>query len=213
MQAAQGDQLWQYWQMLMSAVGPPWAMVFIMGFFWKRTTEPAAFYGMLAGQAVGFSRLILAFVYPAPPCGEEDNRIYFLKIHFLYVSAMETAVSGAVMIVLSLMTESRPRSKLHRVTWWTRHDVTLPDLTDDEDEADADAGDDPNNGNEAPEWLSRLQACCGLQKRPDRLSEDEAKAIQAKLTSIKEKPKTKLWLDINAVILLGITAFIIGFYH
>ncbi|XP_071097640.1 sodium/glucose cotransporter 4-like [Haliotis cracherodii] len=211
MQAAQGDQLWQYWQMLMSAVGPPWAMVFIMGFFWKGTTEPAAFFGMLAGQAVGFSRLILAFVYPTPPCGEEDNRIYFLKIHFLYIAAVETAVSGVVMIGLSLLTERRSRSKLHRVTWWTRNDVTLPDLSDDEEEADV--GDDPNNGNGTPKWMSRLEMCCGLQKRPDKLSEDEAKAIQAKLTSIKEKPRTKLLLDINAVILLGITAFIIGFYH
>lgn len=40
MSAAQGDQLWQYFQMLMSAVGPPWAMVYIMGVFWTRTTEP-----------------------------------------------------------------------------------------------------------------------------------------------------------------------------
>ena len=42
MNAAQGGQLWQYWQMLMSAVGPPWSMVFIFGILWKRTTEPVS---------------------------------------------------------------------------------------------------------------------------------------------------------------------------
>nr|KAG5706622.1 hypothetical protein BaRGS_005692 [Batillaria attramentaria] len=74
MSAAQGDELWQYWQMLMSAVGPPWAMVFILGIFWKRTTEPAAFYGMLGGQALGFTRLILAFIYPAPPYKKKKKK-------------------------------------------------------------------------------------------------------------------------------------------
>ena len=51
MNAAQGGQLWQYWQMLMSAVGPPWAMVFIFGVLWKRTTEPVSSITTLKGEA------------------------------------------------------------------------------------------------------------------------------------------------------------------
>nr|KAG5706621.1 hypothetical protein BaRGS_005691 [Batillaria attramentaria] len=101
MSAAQGDELWQYWQMLQSAVGPPWGMVFIFGIFWKRTTEPA----------VGISRLILTFIYPAPRCGEPDMRHAFLKIHFLYVAAMQIAVCGVLMIVISLLTSPRPPRK------------------------------------------------------------------------------------------------------
>ncbi len=67
---------------------------------------------MMAGQAVGFTRLVLAFVYPAPPCGQDDNRIYFLKIHFLYVAAMETGVSLVFMVAISLFTQKRAKSKV-----------------------------------------------------------------------------------------------------
>ncbi|KAK7496973.1 hypothetical protein BaRGS_00011709, partial [Batillaria attramentaria] len=133
MSAAQGDELWQYWQMLQSAVGPPWGMVFIFGIFWKRTTEPAAFYGILGGQAVGISRLILTFIYPAPRCGEPDMRHAFLKIHFLYVAAMQIAVCGVLMIVISLLTSPRPPRKLRRVTLWTRNDPRMPDSSDTEE--------------------------------------------------------------------------------
>ncbi|ESO92808.1 hypothetical protein LOTGIDRAFT_232916 [Lottia gigantea] len=214
MQAAQGAQLWQYWQGMMSAVGPPWAMVFIMGFFWKRTSEQGAFYGMLAGQALGFVRLIMSFVLPAPPCGTPDDRPYFLKIHFLYVAAMETAVAGIIMVIVSLRTKTRPKSKLHRVTWWTRNDDEMPELTDDEDD---NANEDYNPvqiRKERSAWVRRLMVCCGMpDDRPVRRSPEEIKAMQEKMFSIKESPKWRSFLDINGVILIAITAFIIGFYH
>ncbi|XP_041368703.1 sodium/glucose cotransporter 4-like isoform X2 [Gigantopelta aegis] len=211
MQAAQGDQLWQYWQMLMSAVGPPWAMVFLMGFFWKRTTEPAAFFGLIAGQLLGFSRLILAFIYPTPPCGDVDDRPYFLKIHFLYIAAMETAVSGASMICISLFTKPRTKSKLHRVTWWTRHDEKQPELSDDEDKDDV-THDTPDQ--EPSKLKHRFEVCCGIkEQKMSTLSKEERLALQVKMTSIKENPKWRLILNMNAIILMGITAFIIGFYH
>ena len=51
MSANQGDELWKYWQMLISALAPPWAMVFIFGVFWKRTTEPVRSLGPVVGRA------------------------------------------------------------------------------------------------------------------------------------------------------------------
>ena len=67
---------------------------------------------MLGGQALGFTRLILAFIYPAPPCGHPDTRNAFLKIHFLYVAAMETVLSASLIIAISLMTAPRPPEKV-----------------------------------------------------------------------------------------------------
>ncbi|KAK7094776.1 sodium/glucose cotransporter 4-like [Littorina saxatilis] len=208
MKAAQGDQLWQYWQMLMSAVGPPWAMVFIFGIFWKRTTEPAAFYGMLGGQALGFARLILAFVYPAPPCGEPDTRNAFLKIHFLYVAAMEGALSCILILAISVMTRPRPPEKLRRTTLWTRKDPAMADLSDQEGEEERET-----HKTKPGKWKSRLLVCCGLASHSKPLSPQEVVALQKKMTSITEKPFIKKILDVNAILLLVVTAFIIGFYH
>ncbi|XP_050415816.1 sodium/glucose cotransporter 4-like [Patella vulgata] len=210
MEAAQGDQLWQYWQGMMSAVGPPWAMVFIMGFFWKRTTEQAAFYGTLAGQAVGFARLFMSFAYPAPPCGTPDDRFYFLKIHFLYVAAMETAVTGICMILISLKTQPQPSSKLRRVTWWTRNDEDMQDTSYDEN----DDTQQDQTVKEHGECTRRVMVCCGMSDDSQiRRTPEEIKAIQDKMTSIKESPKWKTFLDINGIILLTVTAFIIGYYR
>lgn len=72
---------------------------------------------MLGGQTLGFARLILAFVYPAPPCGVEDTRYTFLKIHFLYVAAMEAAVAGGLMVAITFVTPSRPVNKVWRVSY------------------------------------------------------------------------------------------------
>ena len=39
LEAAQGSQLWNYIQSMTSYITPPWVVVFILGIFWKRTTE------------------------------------------------------------------------------------------------------------------------------------------------------------------------------
>ncbi|XP_025113902.1 sodium/glucose cotransporter 4-like [Pomacea canaliculata] len=214
MSAAQGDQLWQYFQMLMSAVGPPWAMVYIMGVFWTRTTEPAAFYGMLGGQTLGFARLILAFVYLAPPCGEEDTRYTFLKIHFLYVAAMEAAVAGGLMVAITFVTPSRPVNKLRRVTYWTRNDPQMPDVSEDEEEDGKERNSPQSETDVTPAKRStRLEIICGMETRPKTLSREEAALLQQKMTSIKERPKVRRLLDANAIILLAVTTFIIAYYR
>ena len=39
MQAVQGGQFWGYMQSIRSYLIPPWCMLFLLGIFWKRTTE------------------------------------------------------------------------------------------------------------------------------------------------------------------------------
>ena len=67
---------------------------------------------MLAGQMLGFARLIMSFIYKTPMCGSEDNRPEFLKIHFLYIAAMETAVSAIIMVTLSFLTKPRTKEEV-----------------------------------------------------------------------------------------------------
>ena len=67
---------------------------------------------------------------------------------------------------------------------------------------------------ERSKWRRHLKVCCGIKEQASSaLSEEEHLALQEKLTSIKENPKWKFILNVNAVILIAITAFIIGLYH
>lgn len=43
LQQSQGGQLWAYLQATAAYTAPPWTMVFLLGMFWKRTTEPVCF--------------------------------------------------------------------------------------------------------------------------------------------------------------------------
>ena len=66
-----------------------------------------AFWGVLAGQATGVTRLVLDFVYPAPDCGHEDTRpLVVAKLHFTYFSIVVMAVTAIVALLVSL---TRPR--------------------------------------------------------------------------------------------------------
>ena len=75
MQSGQASELWQYWQALMSAVGPPWGLVFLMGFFWKRTTEP------VSHRTDSFLIQTLCFV----SCILQDERSFSLGKYFKHL--------------------------------------------------------------------------------------------------------------------------------
>lgn len=65
-----------------------------------------AFWGLVIGLAVGFIRMLLDFIYPAPLCYEEDDRPGVLKyVHYLYFSTMLSLLTLVIVIVISLATE------------------------------------------------------------------------------------------------------------
>lgn len=60
----------------------------------------------MLGLLVGCIRMIMDFVYPAPPCYEADDRPLVLKqVHFLYFSIVLTCITLVVVVVVSLATE------------------------------------------------------------------------------------------------------------
>lgn len=64
------------------------------------------FWGLMIGLLVGCIRMIMDFVYPAPPCYEADERPSVLKhVHFLYFSILLTCITLIVVVVISLATE------------------------------------------------------------------------------------------------------------
>ncbi|ESP05038.1 hypothetical protein LOTGIDRAFT_109339 [Lottia gigantea] len=115
--ANQGGQLWNYLQAMMAYLAPPWVVIFILGIAWKRTTEKGAFWSLMAGLAVGGSRLVIDLVYQKPTCGEEETRPAILyKVHFLHFAIILTGVVFIVCVVVSLFTQPRDEVKVSLLT-------------------------------------------------------------------------------------------------
>ncbi|NWY02957.1 SC5AA protein, partial [Nothoprocta ornata] len=69
LQSSGGGQLYVYIQAVTSCLAPPVTAVFLLAVFWPRATEQGAFWGLVAGLALGLARLALEAARPAPRCG------------------------------------------------------------------------------------------------------------------------------------------------
>lgn len=134
LQGSNGGQLFIYMQSVTSSLAPPVTAVFLLGIFWPRANEqvgaigqklgaaclpqlplvlgaPAlsssqgAFWGLMAGLAVGATKMLLEFLYPVPPCGNPDTRPAILgSIHYLHFAIALFTLSAAVVAAGSLLT-------------------------------------------------------------------------------------------------------------
>ncbi|KAL4223767.1 Sodium/glucose cotransporter 4 [Mactra antiquata] len=239
---SQGGQLMNYIQSVTGYLAPPVLSVFVLAMSWKRTNEQGAFWGLIFGFAVGVIRMGLDFGYGSPGCGEIDNRPDVVaKVHFLYFTIILFAVSVTVTILVSLCTAPMDEKQLVRLTWWTRFDrdatdpvehelrelpdtitsrtdhVTADHVTDEHvttDHVSSDhvttMGEDENEGGSSK--LKRyLHVISGMDslKRPRDISESD----QRNLTSIEEHPKWRTFVNVNAVILMLIATFLIGYFR
>uniref|UniRef100_A0AAY5K8W4 Sodium/myo-inositol cotransporter n=1 Tax=Esox lucius TaxID=8010 RepID=A0AAY5K8W4_ESOLU len=115
----QGGQMYLYIQEVAGYLTPPIAALFLLGVFWKRCNETGAFWGGLTGFLLGSTRLILAFIYRAPPCDQPDDRPSFIThVHYMYVAAGLFWVSGLVAVVVSLCTAPPDKEQISTTTLW-----------------------------------------------------------------------------------------------
>ncbi|XP_008590475.1 PREDICTED: sodium/glucose cotransporter 5 [Galeopterus variegatus] len=120
LQGSNSGQLFIYMQSVTSSLAPPVTAVFILGIFWRRANEQGAFWGLMAGLALGATRLVLEFLYPAPPCGHSDVRPAILhSIHYLHFAVALFMLSGAVVVAGSLLTPPPQGVQIENLTWWT----------------------------------------------------------------------------------------------
>uniref|UniRef100_A0A665W3W7 Solute carrier family 5 member 3 n=1 Tax=Echeneis naucrates TaxID=173247 RepID=A0A665W3W7_ECHNA len=99
----QGGQMFYYIQEVSDYLTPPIAALFLLGVLCHRCNETGAFCGGMVGFALGALRLVLAFVYREPHCGQPDERPSFIKdVHFMYVAAILFWVSALVTVAVSL---------------------------------------------------------------------------------------------------------------
>ena len=73
-----------------------------------------AFWGMILAQIWGIVRFILDMVYPAPPCGEPDNRPKFIsEFHPYYHTLSQIILAFLVATIISLATEKPAPEKVN----------------------------------------------------------------------------------------------------
>ncbi|XP_071957121.1 sodium/glucose cotransporter 4-like [Antedon mediterranea] len=217
-QAYQGGQLFVYIQSLQSYFAPPIFTAFVMGVLWHRTNEKGAFWGLVIGIAMGVTRMVLDIVYPVPLCGEVDIRPTIVyQIHYLYYNCLVGAVSIICTIVISLLTKPLPETYVIGKTWATRYKRSDDRLNNqDEVEMETPALEENNqekSGEEAEDsevqFLTRTwRWFCGFSDS----SKDSTQKDEALLTSIEEDPFWKKFSLVNAVIVMGVGVFLMGFY-
>ncbi|XP_033742204.1 sodium/glucose cotransporter 4-like [Pecten maximus] len=137
LEKVQGGMFWFYMQSIRSYLIPPWCILFMLGVFWKRTTEAGGFWGLILSLVVGIVRMVLDFTFTSPLCGSgkpDERPSVIANVDFLHFAIILAVFTTICMVVISLQTEPRPGRKLRRVTWWTRHDKQLPDPDTDEEE-------------------------------------------------------------------------------
>ena len=68
---------------------------------------------MIISQMFGMIRFVLDVVYPAPPCGESDNRPSVVRdVNGYDYTTMQIGVAFLAIIVISLLTEPIPSAKV-----------------------------------------------------------------------------------------------------
>jgi len=191
--ASQGSQLFVYIQSITSYLAPPICAIYLLAIFWERTTEPGAFWGLMVGLIVGLIRFALEFGYSIPACGDplDSPRAppdwwYTLigNIHYLHFGVILFFISGLVAMSVSLLTAPIDRKHLHRLTFWTRHSREVRiDLDEDTQ-----------------------------YNTSEKTGKTEVEKAQEAAEFLEEPIKLKYFVNVNAAIIMTITAFLWGFY-
>uniref|UniRef100_A0A8U7N4U5 Sodium/mannose cotransporter SLC5A10 n=1 Tax=Corvus moneduloides TaxID=1196302 RepID=A0A8U7N4U5_CORMO len=113
LQSSSGGQLYVYIQAVTSYLAPPVTAVFILAVFWPRANEQGAFWGLMAGLALGLARMGLELAHPTPLCGVPDQRPWLLAdVHYLHFAVLLAAVTAAIVVGGSLLTSPVPPAQV-----------------------------------------------------------------------------------------------------
>ncbi|XP_067661589.1 sodium/myo-inositol cotransporter 2-like isoform X1 [Haliotis asinina] len=205
--SSQEGQLFLYIQAVNGYIAPPICALFILAIFVPRINEKGAFWGVAVGQVVGICRLVLDFVYPSPGCGNVDNRPSVVsKVHFTYFSGIVLCVTTIVAVTVSLMTEEPDKIYTDGLTYWSirkkiRHENAKYRVKE------------QDNTKKSMTQNDDAKTTTTLDVKLENAAEEGnvIDLIQEKF-SLKISEKLNLFLDVNAVVLLCVFAFLYGYY-
>ncbi|MCD4785675.1 MAG: sodium:solute symporter [Candidatus Eremiobacteraeota bacterium] len=105
------EQLFVYLQSVQAYISPPIAVVFLVGLLWKRVNGKGALAALISGFVLGAFRFIVELGVKG---GWVTNAllIKLAKINFLHFAIILFVISGAILIIVSLLTEKPSEEKL-----------------------------------------------------------------------------------------------------
>ncbi|XP_073530099.1 sodium/glucose cotransporter 1 [Phyllobates terribilis] len=212
LQSAQSGQLFDYMQSITSYLGPPIASVFLLAIFVKRVNEPGAFWGLVIGLFIGLSRMITEFAYGTGSCVKPSNCPDIIcKVHYLYFAMILFASSSFIVLGVSFMTKPIADKHLYRLCWVLRNSKEEREDLDASDWVNEEVEDDDDDDEEVKKKSCFRKAYnwfCGFEdKKAPKLTEEEKKALESKLTDTSESPLWKNVVNINGIILLAVAVF------
>ncbi|KAM5238412.1 sodium/glucose cotransporter 1 [Ctenodactylus gundi] len=218
-QSAQSGQLFDYIQSITSYLGPPIAAVFLVAVFWKRVTEPGAFWGLILGFLIGVSRMVTEFAYGTGSCMEPSNcPTIICGVHYLYFAIILFVITLITITVISLLTRPIPEVHLYRLCWSLRNSKEERIDLDAEEE---DIREAPKEAieidTEAPEkekgcFRRAYDLFCGLDQKGPKMTKEEEEAMKVKLTDTSEQPLWRTVVNINGIILLAVAVFCYAYF-
>lgn len=111
--------LFAYLQQAFSVVVPPVVAVFILGVFWRGATAKAAFMTLIIGHIIGAGFFVAS---NTQSLGLSENNLW--DWHFTLTVGLTTAISFALLFLLSLVTEKSGEEVLQSTVW--RKDFAIP---------------------------------------------------------------------------------------
>ncbi len=94
-----------YYQQMLSYVGPPVVAAFMLGLFWKRANGTGIFTGLLS--TIPFALFMMSFGL---------KHTFLGSMHFLYMAPVNFVFSMAIMVFVSLLTTKPPKGKTEGYT-------------------------------------------------------------------------------------------------
>jgi SSS family solute:Na+ symporter len=129
-QGARG--LYNYLQAVQGYLAPPIFVVFFLGVFFKRVNSQGCFWALVAGFTLGIFRMVVDTPVTLGMAGfeggyREGSLLWVIgNIYFQYFSVLITAVSAAVMLIVSYFTATPDYARLRGLTYET---ATVEDRT------------------------------------------------------------------------------------
>jgi SSS family solute:Na+ symporter len=115
-----GDVLYAYLQDVQSVLAPGIAAAFLLGVGWKRTSAKGGMWGLIAGMAVGLTRLGANVFYSSTGAGGENWFKYlFYDVNWLFFCGWMFLFCIAVTVVVSLLTAAPEPEKIRGLVFGT----------------------------------------------------------------------------------------------
>lgn len=105
------EQLYVYLQSVQAYISPPIAVVFLVGLLWKRVNGKGALSALIGGFVLGAFRFIVELGVKGGWV-TNDYLVKLAKINFLHYAIILFVISGAILVIVSLLTEKPPEEKL-----------------------------------------------------------------------------------------------------